>query len=168
MRRVCIGTAGLFLCRLFDDLCSYHSTGRSCLQDTANCTFPQVYSHACACLELCSCPSLSGSCRVQLLDFSVAFKTWNSVHFLGHFLMVAIIAVSMVNPPRKPRKKDASKAPGGQAVPPIETGLACQSLLGVLTAAMTHSARHWSCTCDAVCMECACQGIQHDLSLNGT
>ncbi|CAK0783622.1 hypothetical protein CVIRNUC_006821 [Coccomyxa viridis] len=57
-----------------------------------------------------------------LLDFSVAFKTWNSVHFLGHFLMVAIIAVSMVNPPRKPRKKDASKAPGGQAVPPIETG----------------------------------------------
>ena len=130
------------MCCLLDDVCSYHCTGRPCLQDTFNCTFPQEYCHACACLELCSCPLLSGPCCVQLLDFSVAFKTWNSVHFLGHFLMVAIIAVSMVNPPRKPRKKDASKAPGGQAVPPIETGRARWTPLSILIVAMMHSASH--------------------------
>ena len=85
---------------------------------------------------------MGASCCVQLLDFSVAFKTWNSVHFLGHFLMVAIIAVSMVNPPRKPRKKDASKAPGGQSVPPIETGQARESPLSILIVTMMHLASH--------------------------
>ena len=63
---------------------------------------------------------------VQLLDFDLSFKTWNSVHFLGHFLMVAIIVVSMVNPPRKQRKKEAATADKhdqtGQAAPPIQSG----------------------------------------------
>ena len=48
------------------------------------------------------------------------------MHFLGHFLMVAIIVVSMVNPPRKQRKKDAASADKhdktGQAAPPIQSG----------------------------------------------
>ncbi|CAL5220084.1 g2035 [Coccomyxa viridis] len=61
-----------------------------------------------------------------LLDFDLSFKTWNSVHFLGHFLMVAIIVVSMVNPPRKQRKKEAATADKhdqtGQAAPPIQSG----------------------------------------------
>lgn len=63
---------------------------------------------------------------LQLLDFDLSFKTWNSVHFLGHFLMVAIIVVSMVNPPRKQRKKEAATADKhdqtGQAAPPIQSG----------------------------------------------
>ena len=122
IRRVCIGTAGLLLCCLLAYVHSYVRIRRLCVHGTSNCIFPRLCCHACGCLELCSWPLMCSACCVQLLDFSVAFKTWNSVHFLGHFLMVAIIAVSMVNPPRKPRKKDASKAPGGQAVPPIETG----------------------------------------------
>ena len=48
------------------------------------------------------------------------------MHFLGHFFMVAIIVVSMVNPPRKQRKKEAATADKhdktGQAVPPIQSG----------------------------------------------
>ena len=159
MWRVCIGTAGLLLCYLLGSMCTYARKVRPCMHETSNCTLPQVCCHACACLELCSCPLLSGSCCTQLLDFSVAFKTWNSVHFLGHFLMVAIIAVSMVNPPQKPRKKDASKAPGGQAVPPIETGQTRQNPLGVLIMAMMQLASLWSCTCDAVYVECACLSI---------
>jgi hypothetical protein len=59
---------------------------------------------------------------MQLLDFSVSMKAWKSVHFLGHFLMLAIILVSMVNPPRRPRKKDAAKAGQDGSTPPIKTG----------------------------------------------
>ena len=48
------------------------------------------------------------------------------MHFLGHFLMVAIIVVSIVNPPRKQRKKEAATADKhdkiGQAVPPMQSG----------------------------------------------
>ena len=69
---------------------------------------------------------------VQLLDFDLSFKTWNSVHFLGHFLMVAIIVVSMVNPPRKQRKKEAAIAgkhdQTGQAAPPIQSGEAINAV----------------------------------------
>ncbi|EIE25092.1 membrane bound O-acyl transferase family protein [Coccomyxa subellipsoidea C-169] len=56
-----------------------------------------------------------------LLDFSVSMKAWKSVHFLGHFLMLAIILVSMVNPPRRPRKKDVAKS-DQEATPSIKTG----------------------------------------------
>lgn len=79
-------------------------------------------------LDLDSCTTIQKLCpALQLLDFTVSFKTWNSVHFLGHFFMVAIIAVSMVNPPRKPCKKEAAHGDkpaekSGQAVPPIQTG----------------------------------------------
>lgn len=59
---------------------------------------------------------------LQLLDFSLSMKAWRSVHFLGHFLMLAIILVSMVNPPRRPRKKDAVNA-SQEGTPPIKTGL---------------------------------------------
>ncbi len=65
-------------------------------------------------------------CVVQLLDFSVSMKAWKSVHFLGHFLMLAIILVSMVNPPRRPRKKDVAKS-DQEATPPIKTGASCLS-----------------------------------------
>ncbi|BDA41335.1 Lysophospholipid acyltransferase 2 [Coccomyxa sp. Obi] len=56
-----------------------------------------------------------------LLDFSLSMKAWRSVHFLGHFLMLSIILVSMVNPPRRPRKKDAVNA-SQEDTPPIKTG----------------------------------------------
>jgi hypothetical protein len=57
----------------------------------------------------------------QLLDFKLSINAWQSVNFLGHFLMLAIILVSMVNPPRRPRKKDAVTAE--QTTPPIQTGM---------------------------------------------
>jgi hypothetical protein len=66
------------------------------------------------------------SACLQLLDFNTSIRTWNSVHFLGHFLMVAIILVSLVNPPRKPRKKETAAADKedktGQGVPAIQAG----------------------------------------------
>jgi len=87
---------------------------------------------------------LSHRSALQLLDFSVSFKTWNSVHFLGHFLMVAIIVVSMVNPPRKPRKKEAASADKhdktGVAAPPIQSGEATSNFMCAL--AMTGGRRH--------------------------
>lgn len=61
-------------------------------------------------------------CAAQLLDFSASMKAWESVNFLGHFLMLPIILVSLVNPPRRPRKKDTAKA-DQDPTPPIKTGV---------------------------------------------
>ena len=71
---------------------------------------------------------------LQLLDFNLSIQAWKSVNFLGHFLMLAIILVSMVNPPKRPRKKEAVKAE--KDTPPIQTGtISLHTLQKVLNSA---------------------------------
>lgn len=61
-------------------------------------------------------------CALQLLEWRASIETWASVYFLGHILMISIILVSLVNPPRRPRKKDVAMEAATQPQPPIETG----------------------------------------------
>eukprot|EP00884_Botryococcus_braunii_P000668 jgi/Botrbrau1/10601/Bobra.0358s0020.1 len=44
-----------------------------------------------------------------LLYFEPGWRVWRSVSFLGHFLMFSVMLISIVNPPRRP-KKNHSKA----------------------------------------------------------
>jgi hypothetical protein len=51
---------------------------------------------------------------VQLLYFEPGWRVWRSVNFLGHFLMFSIMLISVVNPPRRP-KKAANHGKAGEA-----------------------------------------------------
>jgi len=41
---------------------------------------------------------------MQILTFKESLAVWRSISFLGHFLMIALILVSVVLPPRTPKK----------------------------------------------------------------
>ena len=41
---------------------------------------------------------------MQILTFKESLAVWRSISFLGHFLMIAIILVSIVLPPKSPKK----------------------------------------------------------------
>ena len=41
---------------------------------------------------------------MQILTFNESLAVWRSISFLGHFLMIAIILVSVVLPPKSPKK----------------------------------------------------------------
>lgn len=67
----------------------------------------------------------------QLLDWNSSIAAWSSVNFLGHFLMGAIILVSLVNPPRRPRRKEAAREAAARPDAPIkETGAAAAAAAG--------------------------------------
>ena len=69
--------------------------------------------------------------RLQLLEWRASIDTWASVYFLGHILMGSIILVSLVNPPRRPRKKEVAKEAATLPQPPIETGKSCLGQDGI-------------------------------------
>ncbi|KAK9819931.1 hypothetical protein WJX72_004021 [[Myrmecia] bisecta] len=47
----------------------------------------------------------------MVLSWAPSIAVWHSVGFLGHFLMLAIFLVSMVAPPRRPRRTTAKRSP---------------------------------------------------------
>ena len=80
------------------------------------------------CYKVCMCGPydyLLRACIIsvlQLLEWRASIETWASVYFLGHILMILIILMSLVNPPRRPRKKDVATEAATQPQPPIATG----------------------------------------------
>ena len=54
---------------------------------------------------------------VQILDLWPTLALWRSVYFIGHVLMVGVVILGMVSPPRRPRAKAApSSSKEDQAV----------------------------------------------------
>ena len=43
-------------------------------------------------------------CALQILTFKESLKVWKSISFLGHFLMVGLILISVVMPPRSSKR----------------------------------------------------------------
>lgn len=41
---------------------------------------------------------------MQILTFKESLAVWRSISFLGHFLMVSLMLVSLILPPRHPSK----------------------------------------------------------------
>lgn len=50
---------------------------------------------------------------LQLLYFEPGWRVWRSVNFLAHFLMFSVMLISIVNPPRRPKKAGNSAKSGG-------------------------------------------------------
>ena len=53
-------------------------------------------------------------CCLQILTFKESLAVWRSISFLGHFLMIALILVSIVLPPKSPRR-NKPLVPGDQS-----------------------------------------------------
>ena len=64
------------------------------------------------------CLSIIQSCPpqvfafVQILDFSPSIAIWRSVGFVGHWIILAILLVGLVFPPRKPAGSRSQKPSG--------------------------------------------------------
>jgi len=54
---------------------------------------------------------------VQLIDFWPGWRAWQSVYFLGHIMILAIMGVSMLFPP--PHKPQGKKGPAADANPQL-------------------------------------------------
>ena len=65
-------------------------------------------------------------CVLQILTFRQSLKVWRSISFLGHFLMVALILVSLVLSPRSFRKSKvtATEQHSKQSAEPKSSGIA--------------------------------------------
>jgi hypothetical protein len=67
---------------------------------------------------MCSC--------LQLLDFEPGWKVWRSVNFLAHFLMFSIMLISVVNPPRRPKKAEGADGAKPSAAAKSADGLSTE------------------------------------------
>jgi len=76
----------------------------------------QLHRHIVQKLHCCS--------AMQILTFKESLAVWRSISFLGHFLMIALILVSIVLPPRTPKKsKPAVKDEQHQQKPESQSSL---------------------------------------------
>ena len=49
------------------------------------------------------------ACAMQILTFKESLRVWQSISFLGHFLMVSLMLVSLILPPKPPSKATGVK-----------------------------------------------------------
>ena len=55
------------------------------------------------------CSRDTQACAMQILTFKESLRVWRSISFLGHFLMVSLMLVSLILPPKPPSKTTGVK-----------------------------------------------------------
>lgn len=61
---------------------------------------------------------------MQILTFKESLAVWQSISFLGHFLMVSLMLVSLILPPKHPSKSTgARKSEQEQQRPEVPSSL---------------------------------------------